>query len=269
MKDGAMPPNNAHKVANEQKLTTSINASGAWDYCPRRDVPETSTTLSNVSPDPNHNYFIIHREPGDTNNPMPIYTLQDSRIRDATYIRVSLIDIEQYVSPRELESYENSRFANNDPEFSSKRAWLEAKKLNPFSKNLIPKSRTVQVIVKSRPVFEAEAYEIETYTPEGSPPQQNFMKSPIKPPPFQREGVVDRARHESETPQETDGAIKGGDDEETDTNYEVSHILEERDVLGRVYYLVAWKGLPDGHATWLTIDELSDLGFVESDTSPE
>jgi hypothetical protein len=261
-----MPPKKAPAVAIDEKLIAEMEAAGAWDYCPRRDVPATSSFLSNVSPDPNHDYIIVYREPGDHKDPMPKYLLQDLRLQDSGYIQVSLMDIELYVSPRELETYENARFANKDLDFSSKSAWLKEKKLKPFSTRLIPKARMVNVVIKTRLLLEQEGYESESHTPEGSPPKRmQLTESFVEPLPIQAKNVTDGENEGGE--EETEGDAEEDIGEEMDIDYEVSHILEEKDVLGRSYYLVAWKGLPDDKATWLTIDELNELGFEEPNTN--
>jgi hypothetical protein len=209
-------------------------------YCPRRQLPIPTSSPSR-KPD---KYTILFREPGKDR--VPRYVLRD--IQDPSLetplLRVSLFDITDFVSEHQLEKFENGRFAASDFDFPSFKTWLrlsrrEHMEIDPdFASNvrLLARSPNVQVVIRSERIPLSEV--------DGSL-DVNGSLSPIS------------AAESPRIAPTVDG---------DDGKYEVSHILEHKDVLGRRYHLVAWKDLPTEKSTWLTSDELEALGI---DTTSE
>jgi hypothetical protein len=192
---------------------------------------------------------ILWREPA--NDHLPRYILRDIRPsvspNEIRLIRVSLLDITGYVSSSELETFENGRFASLDTDFLTFHAWVRHCKQDRERRSLFPelpttdfrwlsKSRDVDVVVAShREPTDADAIESST-------PLRLSLLYDIT----QVNGVSELIQ----SPVSTNKSFV----------YEPSRILEHKDVLGRRYFLVAWKELPNERATWLTSDELEELG---------
>lgn len=224
-------------------MSTSAPASGQqratkdYQYCPRRQLPIPTSSPLQTS----ERYSILFREPGKDRVPRyVIRDIQDSS-SDSPLLRVSLFDITDYVSEHQLESFENGRFAASDFDFPSFKTWLRLSRRehmevdSDFASNvrILARAPNVQVVIRSEQLPPSQSEGDESLDIKGSLSPLSAAETP----------------HIAPTVDGDDG------------KYEVSHILEHKDVLGRRYHLVAWKDLPTEKSTWLTTEELEELGI--------
>jgi hypothetical protein len=149
--------------------------------------------------------------------------------------------------------FENGRFASLDTDFSSFRAWVKQWRQDqqrrvyypdvPPDSRLLPKPRHVRVVVVSH-----------GETADSEPSESSTsLRLPLRHDITQINDISELVLSPISTNKSNDLA------------YEPSRILEDKDVLGTRYYLVTWKDLPDERATWLTSDELEELGVAVND----
>jgi hypothetical protein len=229
-----------------------------FEYCPRRNLPVVSASASQSSPVSSSHFVILWREPAD--DYLPRYILRDIRPSvppdEIRLLRVSLLDITGYVNSKELETYENRRFTSLDTDFLTFHAWVRKCKQDRERRTLFPelptdlrclsRSRHVDVVIAShREQTDADATESST-----------TLRLPLLHDITKVNGISELIQSPVST------------NKSNDLVYEPSRVLEHKDVLGRRYYLVAWKELPDERATWLTSDELEELGVPDIESRP-
>lgn len=212
-------------------------------YAPRRDLP----TLSNSNPlGRREKYTIIDREPGD--DCIPRYILRPNSSPSETEVqpllRVSIFDIDDFVSAMEIQRFENLWYEHRNLDFSSKkdqRKTIERAKMN--GAYVFKKSPHVQVIV-----YQDEKHVARLPTLENSVQQVSSVAEGIattKRTSILRDNDMDSHGHEP--------TIMADPEE-----YEVSGVIDHKEVLGMLYYLVTWEGYPENDATWLTSEELTN-----------
>jgi hypothetical protein len=167
------------------------------------------------------------------------------------------------VSAQQLEMFENGKFLYSDPEFSSLHEWMKQCKRDSTTRLSFPKRRQYKRLqsrsTSSQVVIYKDAYKRDL--PELLAPESKRIR--LSPSTELAPASITASITQFHDPPSDNRSS-------SDVERVISHILEHKDVLGRRYYLVAWKGLPDDQATWLTPDELEELDFdpdQDSDTS--
>ncbi|KAF2663126.1 hypothetical protein BT63DRAFT_430569 [Microthyrium microscopicum] len=215
-------------------LSPSLNpALVRFQYVPRRDLP----ILRESNVPKQEQYTIIDREPGQDSIPQYILriNLPSSLLSTSPrppLLRVSLSDLDQYVSNQEIETFENIRFSRGTPDFSSQREWLKAVKLaQTHGTPLFQPDPNVQVIVDHHPH------------------KRQKLAHP---------DLVTNIQSKSDQSQPTlsDSALSSNQGREG--LYEISRIVDHKDVMGTKYYYIEWRGRPSTDNTWLTEDELDE-----------
>jgi hypothetical protein len=227
-----------------------------YEYYSRRDIPKPLYSPSAIPPHPSSHFLILFREPA--NDYVPRYVIRDlsDEKRQPRLLRVSLFDITRYVSARQLEAFENRKFLYSDPEFSSIREWIKQCRRETATRLSYPNASSYNRVQSRSTSSQVVIY---TSKPINLPASKQIKLSPSSD--FVSDGIP-RVTTQISSPLSENPSS-------SEIDHEIEHILEHKDVLGRRYYLVAWKGLPDTRATWLTPDELEEHGFEtdgESDT---
>jgi len=218
-----------------------------YQYVPRRDLP----TSSYSKPLQDEEFTIIDREPGD--DCVPRYILRRNT-RESDYnsyplLRVTLFDIEDFVSKREIHRFENSWFAHGNPDFSSQKEWHKAiKSAKATGAYVFKRSPNINVVVYQDKSLLERNSDL-THRTHLSPAQRPFSL-PVE--------ITSLPRSTSELSQNKDENSDADQlsEQQGVEEYEVSRVLNHKDVLGVLYYLVTWAGFPENDATWLTEEEL-------------
>jgi hypothetical protein len=236
-----MDPANHHSSAHIQY--------NPYQYIPRRDLPAFSCS----KPREQEEYVIVDREPGE--DCIPRYILRknapESEEDSHTVLRVTLFDIEDFVSKNEIQRFENLWFAHGNLDFSSEKAWRKAiKDAKITGAYVFKKSPNVHIAVCQKNRQLEHVVDL-SRAKQASPLQRKFSLAG-DPASFTRNA----------------GGITQGEDDESSVNqgaesdeveeYEVSRIIDHKDLLGVLYYSVEWKGYPESDATWLTEEELGN-----------
>jgi hypothetical protein len=295
-----------------------------YDYCAHRDVSRVTRRPPLQTPQKDRIFDILGREPVD--DLFPRYLLRqvaepqsesDTQLQNGTtssvpaseadasadgqskqthtgpVFRVGVFDIHRWVSIRAIEAFENKRYRRQEPDYSSKKAWMRAKRRSArkdeaaaiaaaTAAHVFVKSPHVQVIVPRNKRFRSEEYETgpdsieepaaakkarrgrpKKTTPLGPrisvSPTPSGVDSDPPTPPSHRYSMVALAL-DPDAGQDTPADQGSSEENDVEEEWEVDRILKHKDVDGARHYLTAWIGSDE--TTWLTLEDL--VGAEES-----
>jgi hypothetical protein len=292
-----------------------------YDYCAHRDVSRATRRPTLQTPQKDRIFDILGREPDD--DLFPRYLLRqiaesesDTQFQTGTQprlsdtevdtaaddqsrpthtgpvFRVGVFDVHRWVSIRAIEAFENQRYRRQEPDYSSEKAWMRAKRRSArkdeaatlaavTAAHIFVKSTHVQVIVPRNKRFRSEEYETGPDSSEapavkkarrGRPrkttslgprisvsPTPSGVDSDPPTPPSHRYSMVALAL-DPDAGQDTPADQGSSEENNAEEEWEVDRILKHKDVDGARHYLTAWVGSDE--TTWLTLEDL--VGAEES-----
>ena len=173
-----------------------------------------------------------------------------ARVQAADVVQISLPEVEDLVM-RKLMTYvytgdigKTSNLAREEIRAAATALQLDLKVKQEITKSETPKSRGKKAIISP--------------APEDTPPVQKSRRSGgsgKKPAKDEEEVVIEK--QVSPEPEKKSKAKKSKKQVVEDEEYEVELIVDKREMLGRVEYLVKWRGWEDiGDRTWEPLDNL-------------
>lgn len=209
-------------------LAPSISSSGlAFQYVPHQRPPIlSSNTLSSTR------FKIIDRVFSDDS--IPRYLLQQLPQHTFTILlRVTVFDLEKYVSKTQIEKFENCRYASGEDDYSSTKEWQYVfKRARRRGLDLFRRHANIEVLLLRNDLQANEEW-LTTLKRAEAPTQSNL--------------VHDGRQFSTTSSYALDVDL---------SEYEISGIISHRDVMGLRWYLVIWNGHSEHDATWLSEEDL-------------
>jgi hypothetical protein len=245
-------------------------------------------------------YVVVDREPHE--DMVPRYILRERRDSDderprpgskmdglsndeddawargggAPLLRVSLLDVDRFVSARDLERFENRLFELRVPDTSTLAAWrarLRERREKEERRRLAREARIAREEREERererhrvvPSPWAEGVRVVVVVGEEPRPvepgedikvtEQDAMSAPLEA--AETDGLDVDGPLATLLDQAEDGKGSASGDGAAE-EYIISRILNHKDIMGTVHFLCALEGLPDSQAMWMAEDELED-----------